>query len=245
MAPTQLVPLAVRISRIALFLAPVLILGLFAGCGHRRQSMRPVYGTPVGAPTIVTPVAPSGTITTEPEGGEPILTPIVPSSSNNTDGVTRASGSPPVPPEPEPSLNEGSKSAAPGSSSNSNAPGGIELTRPSAYRSTGRKASVPKPDPQGFAPTGGGPVRRRSFRPLPTPQGRSALEVCRRPPQRERQWWARPDRSRPPQGARLRRLRIPLRDRQRDRIARRPDRGRRAGSTRSMASTAATARTRT
>ena len=146
MAPTKLAPSAVRTSRVALFLAPALIFATVAGCSHRRSSMRPVYRTPVvGAPTIVTPAVPGGTITTEPEGGEPILAPIP--STSNSEGVIRAGGSPPVPPEPEPSLNDG-KSAAPGSSSNSNAPGGIELTRPSAYRSTGRKASVPSRSPR-------------------------------------------------------------------------------------------------
>ena len=145
MAPSKLAPIAVRPSRIVLLLAPTLILATVAGCGHRRSAMRPVYGTPVvSPPCVTTPAAPSGTITTEPEIGEPILSPVP--STSNSDGVIRASGSPPVPPEPEPSLNDG-RSAAPGSSS-TNAPGGIELTKPSAYRGTGRKASVPARSPR-------------------------------------------------------------------------------------------------
>ena len=63
----------------------------------------------------------------------------------NTDPVIRAGGSPPVPPEAEPPLNE-PKPMAPGSSSN--APGGIELIKPSALRSTGRTASVPARSPR-------------------------------------------------------------------------------------------------
>ena len=153
MAPKQLAPFAVRPSRIALFLAPALILGMVAGCSHKRSAMRPVYGTPgcvSGTPgcnsTIVTPAAPaapSGTILTEPENSEPVLAPVP--STGKSDGVIRAGGPPPVPPEAEPSLND-TRPTGPGTSSNP--PGGIELTRPSALKGTGRKASVPSRSPR-------------------------------------------------------------------------------------------------
>jgi N-acetylmuramoyl-L-alanine amidase len=137
MASLNLAPIGVRTSRIALLLAPALVLALLAGCSHRRSAMRPVYGTPVGPPVVVTPAAPSGNIiTTEPDtGAEPILTPLQPPATGSGDGVNRTGVSPPVPTEAEPRLN------TPGASTNDT--GGIELTKPNALRSTGRKASAP------------------------------------------------------------------------------------------------------
>jgi hypothetical protein len=148
MALTQSAPFAVRTSRIALFLAPALLLATSAGCHHKRTTLRPVYGTPVVAPPCntpgcATPATPGGIITTEPEGGaasEPILSP-APSSSSRADDVIRAGGSPPVAPEAEPSLNDNNQPSNP--SPPPSPTGGIELNRPSALRSTGRTASAP------------------------------------------------------------------------------------------------------
>jgi N-acetylmuramoyl-L-alanine amidase len=150
MAHTQLAPIAVRHSQIVRLLAPVLILATLAGCSHRRSSMRPVYGTPVGGATVVTPVtpvtpvAPSGTITNEPDSSEPYLTPAPGASTGGGSGVIRAGGSPPVAPEAtEPPLNT---PTPPGASSNT--PGGIEMIKPSALRSTGRNASATTRSPR-------------------------------------------------------------------------------------------------
>jgi N-acetylmuramoyl-L-alanine amidase len=140
---STLAPFALRRSRIALLLAPVILLACFAGCSHRRSSMRPVYGTPVvGGSTVVTPVVPGGPVLTAPQTDEPILTPVPGSSSNSSgDGVNRAGGgSPPVAPEAEPPLND-LKPNDPGPATNPS--GGINLNKPTAYQSTGRQASVP------------------------------------------------------------------------------------------------------
>ncbi len=149
MAPTQSAPIAVRASRLALLLAPVLILATISGCGHKRTAMRPVYGTPTVV-TPVTPGCPSGqncagggtTVTTEPDASEPFLTPAPAASANGTDGVIRAGGgSPPVPNEAEPPLNA---PAGPEAGSSSTAPGGIQLNKPSALRNTtGRRTAAP------------------------------------------------------------------------------------------------------
>jgi hypothetical protein len=144
MAHNLTAPFAVRPVRVAWLLTPALILATVAGCGHhRRSSMRPVYGTPVGTPAIVTPAVPGATITTEPDASEPFLTPAP--SSSKTDNVIRSGGSPPVAPEAEPPLNV-PQPTNPGASSN--APGGIELIRPSALKSTGRKATIPTRAPR-------------------------------------------------------------------------------------------------
>jgi hypothetical protein len=136
-----LAPFAVRRYRLALLLAPVVILASFAGCSHKRSSMRPVYGSPVvGGATVVTPVAPSGPILTAPQTDEPILTPIPGSSSNSPDGVSRTGGSPPVPAEPEPPLNQDLRPMDPGPPST--VPGALNLNKPTAYQGTGRQASV-------------------------------------------------------------------------------------------------------
>jgi len=147
-------PTAVRTSRIALFLAPALLIAATTGCHHKRQSLRPVYGQPVVvSPPCKTPgcnsAAPAsgGIIMTQPEGTEavePDLAPIP--STSRSEGVIRAGGgSPPVPNEAEPVLNP-APSTNPGTSA---APtptptGGIELNRPtSGLQSTGRTASAP------------------------------------------------------------------------------------------------------
>jgi hypothetical protein len=145
MEHTTLAPFAVRRSRIGLLLAPVLILACFAGCHNRRQAMRPVYGAPVvGGATVITPVTPvtPGPMLSAPQDDEPILSPVPGTSSNGSgDGVNRAGGgSPPVPPEAEPSLNE----LKPNDPSPSMTPSGqINLNKPTAYQRTGRQASVP------------------------------------------------------------------------------------------------------
>ena len=94
----------------------------------------------------------------------------------------------------------------------------------------------------GAAPDLPGRVGRQ--RALLSQQGRPALEVHRPAPQRQCLGQLRPDRRRAPQGAGLRRLRLPLRDRQRDghRTTAR-SRSPSGGSTRSTASTAGTPRT--
>jgi N-acetylmuramoyl-L-alanine amidase len=150
MAHAKSAPFAVRASRIALFLAPVIALAMAAGCSHKRTSLRPVYGAPVvvappcNTPGCDTPAAavPGGVIKTEPEAeGGPILSPVP--SASRSDDVNRAGGSPPVPPEAtEPTLNQN----PPANSGASPTPtGGIELNRPSALKSTGRMASAPNP----------------------------------------------------------------------------------------------------
>ncbi len=131
---------AVRPARLVALLGPVIVLAGFAGCSHKRSSMRPIYGGQVVGPAVVSPATPGpgGIITTEPDGGEPILTP-VPSaapSTSRSDDVIRASGSPPVAPEAEPQLDE----AKPTGRVNPASSGGIELNRPSAIQSTGRSA---------------------------------------------------------------------------------------------------------
>jgi hypothetical protein len=107
--------------------------------------MRPVYGAPVaGGTVVVTPTTPSGPILTQPEVGEPILTPVPSnsgSSNRDSDGVNRTGGSPPVPAEPEPPLND-LRPVDPGPSSTAPS-GGINLNKPTAYQGTGRSASVP------------------------------------------------------------------------------------------------------
>ena len=150
MASTSLAPFSVRASRIALWLAPALILAAVPGCSHKRTAMRPVYGTP----TIVTPAVPaapacpSGTVTTEPDASEPFLTPAPGASTSDSGSVIRAGGgSPPVPNEAEPPLNAPNPTA-PGSSSTTT-PGGIELNKPSALKSTtGRRTSAPTRSPR-------------------------------------------------------------------------------------------------
>ncbi len=145
MARSTPAPFAVRTRRIALFLAPALLIAAATGC-HKRTSLRPVYGTPVGSPSIITtpgPITPGGIITTEPEGdaGEPILSPVP--SASKSDAVIRAGGSPPVAPEAEPTLDlpsGGSRGSTPTGGASST--GGVELNRPSALKSTGRSAST-------------------------------------------------------------------------------------------------------
>ena len=137
---TQSAPFALSSSRLVVLLAPAVVLAAFAGCSHKRSSMRPVYGGSVVGSRVVSPAnpVPGGIITTEPEGGEPILTP-VPSeapSTSRSDDVIRASGSPPVAPEAEPQLEE----VKPTGRANPANSGGIELNRPSALKSTGRSA---------------------------------------------------------------------------------------------------------
>ncbi len=137
-----LAPIAVRRLRLTVALTSVLILASVAGCSHRRTAMRPVYGAPVvGGSTIVTPTTPSGPILTQPENDEPILSPIPGNSSGaSTDGVSRTGGTPPVPAEAEPPLND-LKPIDKGPSSSG--AGGINLNKPTAYKGTGRSASVP------------------------------------------------------------------------------------------------------
>ncbi len=144
MARSTSAPIAVRPPNVLLLLAPALLIVAVSGCHHKRTTLRPIYGTPVVAPPCntpgcATPSAPGGIITTEPEGSgsEPNLAPIP--STGRTDDVIRAGGSPPVPPEVEPSLNN-----PPAANGTAPSPtGGIELNRPSALKSTGRTASAP------------------------------------------------------------------------------------------------------
>ena len=144
------VSLSVRKFRLVKWLAPVLILATFAGCGHRRSAMRPVYGTPMPATTVPscpTPL-PGGTMTTEPDSSEPFLTPAgVNPSAIGSGPVIRAGGSPPVPnsaDEMEPSLTVPGTvppvSPRPTSGSGS---GPIDLNGPTAVRGTGKAASLP------------------------------------------------------------------------------------------------------
>lgn len=146
MARANSAPIAVRRVKIAVLMAPAILLVAATGCHHKRTTLRPVYGTPVVAPPCntpgcATPATPGGIITTEPEGSaaEPNLAPL-PSTSRSDDSVRAGGGSPPVPPEAEPTLNP----VVPANPSNSASPtGGIELNRPSALQSTGRTASAP------------------------------------------------------------------------------------------------------
>jgi hypothetical protein len=136
-------PFAVRRSRIALLLAPAVMLACFAGCHHRRQAMRPVYGTPVIGGTVVTPVTPDGPILTTPEVEGAIPAPAAGRSSDaNGDGVNRAGGgSPPVAPEADYPLND-LKPVDPTPPANPS--GGLNLNKPMTYQqTTGRQASVP------------------------------------------------------------------------------------------------------
>lgn len=147
MAHRKMAPSAVRASRIVLFLAPALALASVAGCGHKRMAMRPVYATPIAAPATLVPSCPTGTVTTEPDPSEPFLAPNASAPARiESEPVIRAGGSPPVPDAAEePPLNvPRSNSPVPSSSG----AGGIELTRPSALRSTGRKASAPRRAPR-------------------------------------------------------------------------------------------------
>ena len=191
-----------------------------------------------GAPDRLEPVglarrrrpAPSRSIDTPPPvtgptmpgfSDEPGLTPVPPENSSKVPAPKRRARAPaPARPSPSASLKSGSANGG-----RRNAPGRL------------RSASLR--DDLTRSPT------------TPT--------TCSRPPKADRPWkyivlhhsasadrQLRLDRPRAPQAARLAGLRLPLRDRQRHREPRRPDRGRPAlGRTRSTASTAATARTPT
>jgi hypothetical protein len=142
------VPIAVRTTKLALILTPFILTLAATGCSHKRSSMRPIYGSPVVAPPCNTPgcatssSTPGGIIMTQPGGqdSEPILSPAP--STSRSDGVIQAGGgSPPVPQEVEPGLNDSNSPSDPDLAPRPT--GGIELNRPSAVQSTGRTASVP------------------------------------------------------------------------------------------------------
>ena len=204
---TQLAPFAVRRSRIALLLAPVLVLA-------DRRRLRPSADVDAARlrrprsssapPSSPRPCPERRPITTEPDAirADPDPDPLAP-STGSTDGVIRTSGSPPVPPEAEPPLN--SRARRPPDSS------------PNAHR---RDRAEPGRAPSG-APAG---------RPAPRPGALGSRSARRsrpfvaepddlfQPPKADRPWkyvvvhhsanatgGLRPDRPRPPQDPRLRR----------------------------------------
>ncbi len=151
MATRKMVPSSVRASRTPFVLAVGLILASLAGCNHHKRTvLRPSYGTSTVIPSPATPgcatcpggsASRGGAVTSEPDSAEPYLTPAAAApSAAGPDGVSRTGGSPPVPnAADEPPLN--APASAPTTRGSGNGP---ELTRPSAFRSTGRRASAPR-----------------------------------------------------------------------------------------------------
>ena len=153
MARPSSAPIAVRTTKLSLIVVPMVLAMVATGCSHKRSSMRPIFGTPVvGSPVGAVPcntpgcstsgTTPGGIITTTPgdSESEPILVPAP--STSRSEGVIRAGGgSPPVPQEVEPGLND--SMATPDLTPAPRPTGGIELNRPSALRSTGRITSAP------------------------------------------------------------------------------------------------------
>ena len=154
MAHRNMVPPSVRASRLAPFFVPALVLASVAGCSHKRSAMRPVFTTPIPAassPTVVVPSSPTGTVTTEPDPSEPFLIPneSTPAPATISPGrLPQGRNSPPVPNEAgEPPLTDPGPPGSNAAPSSSGA-GGIELTKPSALKSTGRKANAPRRAPR-------------------------------------------------------------------------------------------------
>ncbi len=140
---------SIQVRRIVGLLSASALLASPLGCGHRRASMRPAFGTPVlAAPAVVAPAGTGRTMTAEPDPGEPFLAPI-PSTSKAApepqagDGT----GSPPVPraAEDEPTLKlettptSGIRSTPDAPDSGTDGP---ELTRPTARPSSARGRSA-------------------------------------------------------------------------------------------------------
>ena len=161
-----------------------------AGC-HKRTSLGRSTGPPRARRRSSRPRSRPGSaiITTEPDGGgtEPILTPARPPNTGKTSTPSSEAGggSPPVAPEAEPSLNDESRRPPPAMSPliAHRRDRADPAERPPEHRPDRQR---PGPELSGLAPAGRHPVRPRAHRPLPAPQGRPPLEVCRRPPQRQR-----------------------------------------------------------
>jgi len=63
-----------RLMRGLVLLVPAIALLATSGCGHRRQTLRPMYVTPAPVTTAPATTTPSCPTTTVPGGGEPALT---------------------------------------------------------------------------------------------------------------------------------------------------------------------------
>jgi len=179
---------AVRASRITSFLATGLILSSAVGCKHHQRTvMRPAFTTSptYAAPAVVSPGCSNcgtgsgssgGTMTTEPDSSEPFLTPAPPATGSlkSDSGVRRSGGPSAVPSEAsEPSLDVPDAGPAPSGASSTGA--GPELVRPSAARSTGRRASAGRRAP------------RVSLRDAVTPYVASPDDLFQ-PPKADRPW---------------------------------------------------------
>ena len=212
------------------------------GCHKRRSAMRPV----IISPNTTVGVTPSATCDTEPgltaapsvELQRPLTDPsFTPSSGGEVErrpvGPETKSGvgrpySPPVPDtlaEPELTLPDPPKSRRnSGGTGTGSGTGGSglmpDLSPPDSPKSTSNNAR----------PTSGSRVRQASsLREVVRPyvndpedlfapaQGGSPLEICRHPPQRQRDRQLRSDRPRASQNSRLERLRLSFCDRQRQR----------------------------
>jgi len=158
----KMAPSVVRASRIKLLLASGLILSSLTGCKHHQRTvMRPAFTTsPTLSPALASPGCSNcgsgsgttgGTISTQPDSSEPFLSPAPPAtgSTRSDPGLRRSGGPAAVPSEAtEPPLNVPDTGPGPAPAGASTTGAGPELVRPSASRSTGRRASSPRRDPR-------------------------------------------------------------------------------------------------